>query len=156
MAQVLNLLGFEVTVEQMAKLSLDNGCRASGGTDMAALVRCVTKNYPVSAVTSNSQEAVLKALSGDSVVIANVGGDRSGYQGVFSTGGHYIVLSEGRDSRMVDIIDPGMYSGKYSKSYRKCVEVTHYSAGDVLSADMFVVHKDCETRSPRYYIITRN
>lgn len=150
------MLGLDVTVEEVTQLSLDTGCRAASGTDMIALGRSVAKKYPVSVITSSSSEAVLKALSGDSVVIANVGGDRDGYKGVFSTGGHYIVLGEVSEDGMVDVIDPGMYNGKYMKTERQCVKVTHCAAGDILTAEMSVIDKDCENRSPRYYIITRN
>lgn len=155
MAQALCLLGFEVSVEEMTKLSLDTGCRAASGTDMNAFGRSVAKKYPVSVITSSSADAAMRALEGDSVVIANVGGDRSGYEGVFSTGGHYIVLAEVSDDDKVDVLDPGMYSGKYAKQARQCVKVTHCAAGDILTAEMSVIDKDCENRSPRYYIITR-
>jgi S-adenosylmethionine synthetase len=66
-----------------------------------------------------------------------------------------VLPAEMLDENTVQVLDPGMYAGKFDSAHRKCVTVVHCTQGDVLEVDISVVHEDCATRSPRYYIVTR-
>lgn len=86
---------------------------------------------------------------GGGIAVANVGGDRAGYKGVFSDGGHYVVvLGIAPDGRLL-IADPGLYSGKYQKPHRKAAEVVD----DLVYAQPDVLDKDAQNRSPRFTLL---
>ena len=151
MAMALTNLGIFTTPEQMANYSLDNGCRAATGTDMVSLIAKIAKDYCLNMEYSNDINKAIEELNkGGSIVIANVGGDRKNHVGVFSSGGHYIVL-QGTCGADLVILDSGYYQGKYSKLGRSGVTV---SDKYVLAAPN-LVDSDCENRSPRYYILTK-
>ena len=58
-------------------------------------------------MTSDIEEVKHCVRTGGAVV-ANVGGDREGYIGVFTHGGHYVVvISETEDGRLC-ILDPSI------------------------------------------------
>lgn len=83
---------------------------------------------------------------GGGVAIANVGGDRGSYKGVFSDGGHYLVaLGAAPDGRVI-LADPYLYDGKYTKPHRRSVEVVD----KLLYAPAAVLDKDADNRTPRY------
>lgn len=117
---------------------------------MNILSKALSRTFGFKVTQTNNVTALLEALRQGSIAIANVGGDRAGYRGVFSDGGHYvIVFGIAPDGRLV-IADPYRYAGKYEKSYRKAVE----AAGSLLYAAPGVLDKDTENRSPRYTIFT--
>ena len=150
MSMVLSSVGITVAPPEMAKISTRIGARVEGGTDMGKLSSYIVEQYGLKLTKSNSPTTLKSALSAGKIAIANVGGDRTGHKGVFSNGGHYIVVY-GLTSKAEPIIyDPGYYSGKYSSAYRServTVGPDHqlYSTFDTLNAD-------CSNRNPRYYI----
>ena len=132
----------------MAAYAISRGARVSTGTDMAVLGRAVSRDYGIKYRTTSSLDDMVSALKDGAWVIANVGGDRAGYTGLFSTGGHYVVV-HGISAGKLMVYDPGYYDGKYDKPGRNG-RVT------IKGDDIYVLPEwlddDCRSRSPRYHI----
>ena len=150
MSMVLSAVGITVTPPEMAKIAKKIGARVDTGTDMGILSRYVKDTYGLNLSTTDSSSALKTALSEGKIAIANVGGDRTGYKGLFSNGGHYIVVY-GLTSKVDPVIyDPGYYQGKYASAYRAnrvTVGINHQLYCSLTNLDI-----DCSNRSPRYYI----
>lgn len=115
---------------------------------MRILSKALANRQGLKLSMSNSLKEMQSALELGGMAVVNVGGDRSGYKGVFSNGGHYIVASGYYNGKII-VVDPGYYAGKYSKSWRQGVTVLN---GGVLAAAPEVIDKDAANRSPKYYI----
>ena len=84
--------------------------------------------------------------------VAESGGDREGYIGIFTHTAHYVaVIAEQRDGRLV-ILDPALKDGKYDEEGRKGkVEVR----GDLLISDMKYLLGDIEGVKNGFYLFWR-
>ena len=149
---VNSLTNLNVSVLEMVEFAQNIGARVSSGTDMEVLGNGIANVYQFNVERTNDIDMLKSALQNNAVAIINVGGDRTGYKGVFSDSGHYLiaygVLDDGDTIMMVD---PYMYSGKYSASYRQAVTVVR----DFIYAASAVVDKDASNRNPRYTIFTK-
>ena len=146
---VETLTGQSFPPEQAAAFAIECGARVSTGTDMAVLAKALARAFGLTVTQSNDVEELKSRVCGGAIAICNTGGDRSGYKGVFSDGGHYVVvLGLAPDGRLM-LADPGFYAGKYDKSYRRAVEV----AGNLLYAPPDVLDRDAQNRNPRYMLV---
>ena len=153
-ATILSFFGFNESKHQPPELSKtfrNRGARVAGGTDMhkAAQIACELGNLEY--VTTSSETELTAHLKAGGAAIANVGGNRSGYTGVFSTSGHYICVL-GLSGDKYKIFDVGDYNGKYSSTYRKSKVTT---SGVLLLCTPDVLHKETENRTPNYYLFKR-
>ena len=144
-----NLLKTPYPVTESAAFALACGARVSGGTDMQRLSRETAARGGLLVYTTDDQDMLLQALKNGGMAIANVGGDRQGYSGVFSDGGHYVVVRRVMGDGRLLVLDPYLYDSKYTTAYRAArVE----RVGNLLFCAPGVLHRDCENRKPRYYI----
>ena len=134
--------------ELSAPYSIGVGARAWGGTDMALLGRRAAERFGLLFSTTSSIDGLVAGLRAGAWAIANVGGDRPGYTGLFSDAGHYIVV-KGMSEDHLTVWDPMLYSGKFSRAGRAGRVTQKGSDIYVLPS---VLDRDCEARSPRYYI----
>lgn len=148
---VESLTDWHVPPEKMAPYCIEIGARVSGGTDMGVLAEGLCRDFGLRCSTTNDKREVLTHLKAGGMAIANVGGDRKNYQGVFSDSGHYLVLCRAFGDQIM-IADPYVYAGKYSLPHRKSKVTVQ---GDFIYASMDTVDRDCENRSPRYYLFGR-
>lgn len=149
---VNSLTNEQVPVIEMVQFAQDVGARVSSGTDMKILGDAIANTYDFDVERTDDVDTLKSALRNGAVAIVNVGGDRSGYKGVFSDSGHYLIAyGVLNDKDTILIADPYMYNGKYSASYRQSVTVSK----DFIYAASSVVDKDASNRSPRYTIFTK-
>ena len=122
------------------------------GTTMEILAPVVAKAFDLTCQESNDLSEVIACLQNGGKVICNVGGNREGdYKGIFSYGGHFILLvSTLQDSFC--ILDPSAKEGKFDEEGRKGKV---QKKGDFLYCKHSDVHKDAENRNPRYYLFAR-
>lgn len=151
MAMALDdLLGTASDIRALAKYAIDCGARVPGGTDMNIFCRAVTADHGFDYRAGNSVDDLPGALSDGAVIIANVGGDRPGYTGLFSMGGHYVYCHAMAGGRLT-VWDPGYYSGKFSKPGRQGkVEIDF---PDIYVSPVYL-DRDTENRRPRYHILS--
>lgn len=149
---VENLTGQAVPPDKMAPYARKVGARVSGGTDMNILARALAKDYGLEFKTTNDESQLLKHLQAGGMAVANVGGNRPGYTGVFSDGGHYVVVAGLSQDGKVIVLDPGYYVGKFTKAGRKGKVLVQ---GNYCICSMAVLGKDTENRSPAYWLFSK-
>lgn len=140
------LCGKAVPVSELARFSMNCGARVSGGTDMRRLSEALCAHYGLVCRMTGDVNALKRHLRSGGCAVCNAAGN-----GIFSTGGHYIVALGELNGR-VCIADPGIYSGKYASGARKAAVTV---CGELLLADYAVVDGDCTGRTPRYYLFSR-
>ena len=146
---VLSFFNVNYPPNQLASVFIARGARVDGGTDMTKAAKLVCEFAPgVSFSTTSSEVELAQCLQAGGIAIANVGGNRTGYTGVFSDSGHYIVICGMEGGKFV-IFDVGNYSGKYNKAGRK-EKVT--VKGDFVYCSEKVLHEDTLNRTPNYYL----
>ncbi len=85
------------------------------------------------------------------MAIANSGGDREGWTGVFTHGGHFIVLVSAK-GREICVMDPSMKPGKFDEAGRAGkVRVE----GNMAYVDIAVLARDCDNRYPSYCLFRK-
>lgn len=143
-----NLASIVFPPEESARLAKACGAREGFGTDLY-IYSPVFAGYAGLSLTQTEdwREALAFLQEGRGMIIANVRGDREedGYIGVFSTGGHYIVLA-GAQGTTVRVWDP-MYregSGRFDIPGRK--GKVRMDGTDAY-ADMSVIAEDCRERT---------
>ncbi|MBR0463038.1 MAG: hypothetical protein IJJ23_01455 [Clostridia bacterium] len=140
-----NMLGVRFPPEEAVGFALESGARVDVGTNLYILSEAFAKKFSIRLFVTEDGEQALKFLNERrGMVIANVRGNRpeDGHIGVFSDGGHYIVLT-GVDGRRVHVLDPMYRPGRFDVPGR--IGKVHMD-GCVATADMSVVEKDCYER----------
>ena len=102
---------------------------------------------------TNDAERVRYCLRTGGVVVAHSGGDREGYVGVFTHGGHYVTLINEEPDGRIAVLDPSYKAGKYDEEGRRGkVEMK----GEFIAlCDLSVLVKDVENRDPGFYLFWR-
>ena len=140
-----------ISLKRLVSISQKHNANHHPGTDMKILGPVVAKMFDLDYSETNSVNKAVQHLKNGGSVIANVGGDREGYTGVFSHGGHYILLlSADKDS--VCVLDPSYKEGKYEEPGRQ---------GNVRVDPPFawcspeLLAKETDNRNPGFYLFAR-
>lgn len=150
MSTVLETFINSMPPAKMAEYSISVGARADTGTDMRVLSKSVSHDYNLQTTLTDDKNALYEHVKSGSIAIANVGGDRKGYKGLFCTTGHYIVVLWNKGK--LAVLDPDYYKGKYNINGRdKKVELDY----PYIYCNLDDLDKDCENRSPRYYLFSK-
>ncbi len=148
---VENLTTGHLELMECLAMSAQLGANRKPGTDLNILGRSVAERYGLEFNVTDDDMTLTQHLQSGGMAVANAGGDREGYRGVFSHGGHYIAVIA-LDGDEVCVLDPSYFSGKYDEEGRR---------GKVRVAEPFVyctlqvLKKDCENRSPAFYLFKR-
>lgn len=152
MAMIINnLTPYKADPAQMAAYAIQKGARNSGGTDMNILARAVRTDYGLEFTTTSDETMLMEHLASGQMAVANVGGNRPGYAGIFSDGGHFIVCAGLTEDCKVIILDPGYYAGKFNKAGRAGkVKVNGHNC----ICDITVLAEDTYNRAPSYWLFS--
>ena len=102
--------------------------------------------------TGSSKQLLLDCLERGGVAICNTSGDREGYTGLFSSGGHYVCAVGLTREGLVRVWDPNRYAGKYEGPGRKGrVQLD----GDDVLVPAGGLLADCAEREPALYCFHR-
>lgn len=146
-----NLTPFRVDPAGMAAYAIQKGARNSGGTDMNILANALRDDYGLAFTATSDEKTLMTHLASGHMAIANVGGNRPGYTGVFSDGGHFIVCAGLTEDRKVIILDPGYYSGKFNKAGRAGkVKVS----GNKCICEIAILAEDTSNRALSYWLFS--
>ena len=138
---VENMLGLPFPPEESARLAKACGAREGYGTDLYIYAKALSEHFhmPVRD-TEDVEEAMAFLRAKKGMVIANVRGDREGYTGVFSDGGHYILVTRARGDEIA-VLDPCYRPGRFDIPGRagkvRMDGIVALSTKDVLQADCF-------------------
>ena len=140
-----NMLHIPFPPEASAAFFLECGARAEVGTNLYIASEALARRFGLRVTdTEDAGEAYAFLARGEGMVIANTYGDRpeEGYIGVFSDGGHYILLT-GAENGRVRVLDPMYRPGRFDKPGRAGRVVMD---GNLAEADFSVVASDCRER----------
>lgn len=138
--------------EEMAELAMAVGARVSGGTDLRRLGSALCPRLGLKMETGSSKQLLLDCLERGGVAICNTSGDREGYTGLFSSGGHYVCAVGLTREGLVRVWDPNRYAGKYEGPGRKGrVQLD----GDDVLVPAGGLLADCAEREPALYCFHR-
>jgi hypothetical protein len=133
---------------ESAAYAIEVGARDDAGTDMKILGPRVAERFGFHYHTGNDIEEVLDFLQKEKgFVIANSGGNEEDYTGVFTEGGHYILLTAAK-GRVIEVLDPSLYPDKFSRPGRK---EKVFWIGERIYCDAQFVMDDCRNRDPAFY-----
>lgn len=141
-----------LSLEECIQMSINCGANHEPGTDMVLLAPVVAKKFDLYLKTSNNTGELIECLQSGGCAILNPGGDREGYHGLFTRGGHYITAVSYHDGEIL-ILDPSWSEDKFQTPERKGKV---REAGCLVYASPEVIIEDTENRRPRYFLFWRN
>ena len=115
MVDALTLSTYELT--DCLKLSNEVGANREIGTSLKILGPVVAERFNLNYGETSDLNELKAHLAKGGLAIANSGGDREGYTGVFTHGGHYILVVSADDNEAC-ILDPSYKEGKYEEPGR--------------------------------------
>ena len=133
------------------RLSHEAGADRRLGTSLAILGPVIAEKYGLSYRNTSDPGEMAEHLRRGGLVIANSGGDREGYTGVFTHGGHYVTVLSVSDG-ICCILDPSWKPGKYDEEGRKGLVREAYP---YMYCSLETLAKDCENRDPAYHLFAR-
>lgn len=111
-AMIVSSIKGNITPVTMANLFVENGYRSANNGTYWSAYRAVADEFNIGYTETSSIEKALELLRNNNYLIASCG------NGLFTTGGHYIVIY-GIDGDTLKIYDPYLYSGKFETSTRR-------------------------------------
>lgn len=149
---VENLTEHRVTPAEMVALADSVHAHDETGTEITLLAPAVCAAYGLACEYTCDHGKMQQFLqNGEGMAIANSGGDRPGWTGVFTHGGHFITLVSAK-GREICVMDPSMKPGKYEEEGRRGkVRVE----GNLAFVDIAVLAKDCDNRYPSYCLFRK-
>lgn len=144
--------GFDL--KAAVRLSYDTRANHKIGTDYKIYAPAFAEKMGFRLEMTSDPDRLRCCLRSGGAAVLNTGGDREGYVGVFSHGGHYIAaVSEEPDGRIA-ILDPSYAVGKYEQEGRRGkVELKNKV---IALCDMQVLVEDTASRTPGFYLFWRD
>lgn len=146
-----NLTFCHMELADCIMLSEKCGANRKPGTDIKVLGPVVASMCGLEFETTDDMDVLIRHLRSGGMAIANSGGDREGYTGLFTHGGHYIAVLSA-DEKDACILDPSYKEGKYEEEGRRGRAEVH---SPFVYCSLDTLRKDCENRSPAYYLFKR-
>ncbi len=142
----------DFSMKDALQISYDTGANHAAGTDYKLYGPAFAEKFDLKFMMTSDIEEVKHCVRTGGAVVANVGGDREGYIGVFTHGGHYVVvISETEDGRLC-ILDPSLKPGKFEEESRVGkVQVV----GKFCYCEPEVLRMDAANRDPSFYCFWR-
>ena len=111
-AMIVSSIKGEITPDEMAKLFLENGYRSPNNGTYWSAFRAVADEFNIGYEETANFNKALELLRNNNYIVVSCG------NGLFTTGGHYIVLV-GIEGDVLQIYDPYLYNGKFRTSTRR-------------------------------------
>ena len=141
------------SLEDALNLSYDTHANHKVGTDYEIFAPAFAEKVGLKLEMTDDAERVRYCLRTGGVVVVHSGGDKEGYIGVFTHGGHYVTaIAEEEDGRIA-VLDPSYKVGKYEEEGRKGKVEMKYDF--VALCDLQVLVEDAANRSPGFYLFWR-
>ncbi len=111
-AMIVSSIKGTITPGKMAEIFVRNGYRSANNGTYWSAYRAVADEFNISYTETSDINKALELLRNNNYVIVSCG------NGLFTTGGHYIVIV-GIEGNTLKIYDPYNYSGKFNTSTRR-------------------------------------
>ena len=141
------------SVRECAQLSFSVGGNHADGTDMTRLGPALAEKFNLAYRETYDVAEAVKALHEGGRVIALVGGIEPDNRGIFTAGGHYIVLIAADEQDEICILDPNWTSKTFPKWEKQGLVRTD---GTLVFTTPAVLHQEGKKLGdPTYYIFRR-
>lgn len=147
------LLGVNLSVEDCVKISENCLANHAAGTDMKVLAPVIAEKYGLNYIQSSDVNEAIKHLQNGGMIVAHVGVPTGKNIGLFTKGGHYILLVS-TDGEDFCILDPSYTDDKFTIPER--VGRVNFSNAPYLYCNVDVL--DSETKPEKevkYYMFSR-
>lgn len=111
-AMVVTACKGTITPDQMADLFVKYGYRSANNGTYWSAFRAVADEFNIGYTETSDVQRALQLLQNNNYVVVSCG------NGLFTTGGHFIVLTE-LNGDTITVYDPYLYSGKFDTSTRR-------------------------------------
>lgn len=111
-AMVVTATKGTITPDRMSDLFVQYGYRSSNNGTYWSAFRAVADEFNIGYTETSDIQKAIQLLQSNHYVIASCG------NGLFTTGGHFIVLTK-IDGNTISVYDPYLYSGKFEISTRR-------------------------------------
>lgn len=111
-AMIVSSIKGTITPVTMSELFVENGYRSANNGTYWSAYRAVADEFNIGYTETADIQKAIELLRNNHYLICSVG------NGLFTTGGHYIVIY-GIDGEILKIYDPYLYSGKFETSTRR-------------------------------------
>lgn len=138
-------------VRECAELSMACGGNHDDGTDMRVFGPVAAEKFNLDFLMSDDINEAVEAVRDGGRVIVLVSGNRDGHRGVFSNGGHFILMIAATKEE-VCILDPSWRSDKYTHWIKEGVV---RAEGTMICTTSKVLDACASRTKPRYYIFRR-
>ena len=101
-----------ITPDVMADLFVKYGYRSANNGTYWSAFRAIADEFDIGYKETSNIDTAISLLRNNNYVVASVG------NGLFTTGGHFIVLT-GIDGDTIKVYDPYLYAGKFETSTRR-------------------------------------
>lgn len=140
-----------LTLEECSQMAIDCGANMDPGTDMEFLAPVVAEKFDLDLKTSSNTGELIECLQNGGCAVLNPGGDREGYHGLFTRGGHYMTAISYCNGEFL-IFDPSWSETKFHTPER---EGRVREEGCFVYVTPEVLIEDTENRRPRYFLFSR-
>lgn len=111
-AMIITACKGAILPDEVAGLFVKYGYRSANNGTYWSAFRAVADEFDIEYAERSSLNGALELLRNNNYVVASVG------NGLFTTGGHFVVLV-GLENNRLKIYDPYLYAGKFDTSYRR-------------------------------------
>ena len=111
-AMVVTAIKGTITPDKMGNLFVQYGYRSSNNGTYWSAFRAVADEFNIGYTETSDIQKALQLLESNNYVVVSVG------NGLFTTGGHFIVLTE-LNGDTITVYDPYLYAGKFDTSTRR-------------------------------------
>lgn len=111
-AMIIDSIVGNVSVTELADTFVDNGYRSANNGTYWSAYRAIADQFNIEYTETDNFDYMINLLRNNHYIIASCG------NGLFTYGGHYIVLY-GIDGDTIKVYDPYLYAGKFDVSTRR-------------------------------------
>ena len=141
-----------LTVEDCVKISETAGANHSRGTDMKILAPAIAEKYNLEYITTSELAEAIRYLREGAQIIAHVGVPEGREIGLFTKGGHYILLTS-TDGAEFCILDPSYTPEKFEIPER--AGKVNTKNAPYLYCDVNTVDSECKKDRIKYHVLRR-
>ena len=143
----------DFSLEDAIRISYATEANYRAGTAYSRFAPAFAEEMGLKVEQTDDMQRLLECLRTGGAAVLHVGGDREGYVGLFSHGGHYITAINAEPDGRIAILDPSFKEGKFDEEGREGkVEIRNKV---VLLCRPEYVAEDCASKENPYALFWR-
>lgn len=135
------------------RIAYDTKANHKVGTDYKRFAPEFAARLNLEYEPTNDPARLVEWLKSGGAAVLHISGDRDGYVGVFSHGGHYVAAIGVEEDGRIAILDPSYKPGKFEEEGR--VGKVEMRCEVVALAEVSTIIDDTADRTPHYHLFKR-